>query len=136
MTRILGIDYGKKRCGLATTDPLQIIVTAVATIATEDIVDYLSNYCKREDVELIVIGRPQHKDGTDTYLVPEIEKFIKIFQKSFPTIPFEFADESFTSIEAKEIILMSGVKKSKRRDKSLVDRVSAVLILQRYLGHI
>jgi len=136
MARILGIDYGKKKTGLATTDPLQIIVTALDTVMTADLEDYLMNYTATESVEKIVIGRPTHKDGNDTYLVGDIMNFRSKMSKLLPEVVFDFADEMYTSKQAKDIIFRSGVRKSKRRDKMIIDKVSAVLILQKYLRHI
>ena len=136
MARILGIDYGSKKTGISTTDPLQIIVNGIGTVPTLGLFDFIVNYCETEDVEKIVIGRPTHKDGKDTYLVPQILAFKNRLQKKMPDMLFDFADETLSSVQARSIILQSGVRKSKRRDKSLVDKVSAVIILQRYLNHI
>lgn len=136
MNRIVGIDFGMKKTGLAATDPLQIIVNPIGTVATAELHDYLVEYCSKEPVEKIVIGKPEHKDGTDTYVVAHIETFVKKLAAVLPAIVFDYADEHLTSMQARAIILQSGVRKSKRRDKSLVDKISAVLILQRYLGHI
>lgn len=136
MARIVGIDYGKKRTGIAATDPLQIIVSPIGTIDTKEFIDYILNYCKTEEVEKIVFGLPEHKDGTPTYLQKDILAASKKIKTTLPDVEIDFADESFSSADAKSIILNSGVRKKKRRDKSLVDKVSAVVILQRYLGHI
>lgn len=136
MSRVVGIDFGLKKTGIAATDPLQIIVNPVCTVPTAELHDYLVKYCSEEPVEKIVVGKPEHKDGTDTYVVAHIEKFIKKLSKVLTTVKFDYADEHLTSVQARAIILQSGVRKSKRRDKSLVDKISAVLILQRYLGHI
>jgi len=135
MPRILGIDYGMKKCGIAVTDSLQIIVSPLETIATSNLLSYIDIYIKSENVEMIVMGEPKHKDGTATYLREHIDIFIKKILKLHPNLEFDFQDERMTSIEAKNIILQSGIRKSKRRDKELIDKVSAVLILQRYLGH-
>jgi len=136
MGRILGLDYGKKKCGLSTTDPLQIIVTGLDTIQTTDLLSFLTQYCKNEIVDKIVIGKPTHKDGSDTYLVEDINKFVATINKEIPNLEIDFQDENLTSVEARDIIFRSGAKKSKRRDKSLVDKISAVIILQKYLRHI
>lgn len=136
MGRILGIDYGKKRCGIAVTDPLQIIVTGLCTVETSELNEYLDQYMSTEEVDEIVLGLPSHKDGTPTYLVKDIEKLrVKLINK-YPDIHVNTTDEAFSSSEAKSIILQSGVRKKKRRDKELIDKISAVVILQRYLGHI
>ncbi len=136
MARILGIDYGVKKCGVSATDTLQIIVTALGTYPTYDLYDFLKKYIEEEDVEKIVFGKPTHKDGTSTYLQEHIDKFIQKVEKLDPSIEIDFQDERMTSVEAKSIILQSGIRKSKRRDKTLVDKISAVLILQKYLGHL
>ena len=134
--RILAVDYGSKKCGIAATDPLQIIVTPLGTIPTAELRAYLKKYMESESVVKIVLGDPsahlsfQHKNIES---LTELKIWI---QKHYPKIDIDHQDESFTSIEAKEIILLSGAKKKKRRDKNLVDTVSAVLILQKYLGHI
>lgn len=135
MSRIVGLDFGTKKCGLAATDMLQIIVNPIGTIKTEEIHAFFKNYFKEEEVEKLVVGLPKHKDGTDTYLKKNIDIFVAKIKEDYPLLEIDFEDERMTSIEAKEIILKSGIKKSKRRDKTLVDKISAVLILQRYLGH-
>jgi len=136
MARILSIDYGRKRCGIAATDPLQIIVTAIDTIDTHNLFDYLVQYMSDEEVEKIVFGKPTHADGNETFLMEDIRLFIKKLLKITPDLETDFQDESFTSIEAKHIIMLSGAKKKKRQDKALVDKISAVIILQKYLNHI
>ena len=133
MARILSIDYGAKRTGLAVSDPLQIIATGLDTVATKDIFDYLQNYLEQEEVECIVVGEPTHADGNPTHLTPVIHDFVRKLKKLYPDKKYVFQDERFTSVEAKRIIRESGAKKKKRRDKSLVDKVSAVLILQDYM---
>lgn len=136
MPRILGIDFGSKKSGLSTTDPLQIIVSPLDSVLTADLEQYLVDYCKVEQVEKMVFGRPTHKDGNDTYLVADIKTFIERLKKRMPGMVFDFADETNSSIQAREIIFQSGASKTKRRDKMLIDKVSAVLILQKYLRHI
>jgi putative holliday junction resolvase len=136
MARIISIDYGLKRCGIATTDPLQIIVSALDTVDTDKILDYLDRYLSTELVEKMVVGLPTHKDGNFTYIKGDIATFVAAFQKKWPSIVVDFADERFTSVMAKQVIIDSGAKKKKRQDKALVDRVSAVIILQKYLHHI
>jgi putative Holliday junction resolvase len=133
MPRILSIDYGQKRTGVAVTDPLQIIANGLETVATVDLQDWLFNYIATETVEEVVIGYPTHLDGTPTALVPTIEKLKETLLKQFPALTVSYVDERFTSYEAKQIILKSGARKKKRRDKGLVDKISAVLILQNYL---
>jgi putative holliday junction resolvase len=136
MARILGIDYGSKRCGLSTTDPFQIIVTALDTVDTPSLLTYLDKYQQTENIEKIVVGLPVHKDGNFTYLKKDIDLFVSKGQEKWPHIIFDFADEQFSSVQAKEVIMASGAKKKTRQDKALVDRVSAVIILQKYLKHI
>jgi putative Holliday junction resolvase len=136
MARILCIDYGSKRCGIAATDPFQIIVSAIGTVDTSALMEYLGMYLSTEKVEKLVIGLPVHKDGNFTQLKPEIDQFVHRFRQKFEGIDIDFADEQFSSVHAKQIILDIGIKKEKRKDKALVDKISAVVILQRYLKHI
>ena len=136
MARIIGIDFGGKRCGISVTDPLKIIVTGLDTVETPQLLTYLEKYLSIEPVEKIVVGLPVHKDGNFTYLKKDIDVFVQKFKEMYPAIEVDFADEQFSSSHAKQIIFDSGVKKEKRKDKALIDRVSAVVILQRYLGHI
>lgn len=136
MARILAIDYGIKRCGIAATDPLQIIVSPLDTVATGELEDFLKQYFAQEDVEEVVFGWPTHKDGNPTHITGSIKKFQIELEKQFPQKKYSYADESFSSVKAKQIILQSGVNRKKRQDKALVDKISAVIILQRYLNHI
>lgn len=136
MARIIGIDFGGKRCGISVTDPYKIIVSGLDTVETSQLLTYLDKYLSTEPVEKIVVGLPVHKDGNFTYLKKDIDIFVKQFKEKYPLIEVDFGDEQFSSSHAKQIIFDSGVKKEKRKDKSLIDRVSAVVILQRYLGHI
>lgn len=136
MARILCIDYGKMRCGLAVTDPLQIIVNALVTVSTKEINDFVEKYLKEEQVEKVVIGWPTHKDGSPTMIADDITKFGDGLIKKFPELELVFVDESYSSVRAKQFIMQSGARRKKRQDKALVDRMSAVVILQEYLGHI
>lgn len=136
MARILCVDYGIKRCGLAATDPLQIIVSGLDTVQSDHLMIFLENYIKTESVEKLVIGLPVHKDGKFTYLKSDIDRFALEFSKKWPEIEIDFADEQFSSSMAKQIIFESGANRKKRQDKALVDKISAVVILQRYLKHI
>ena len=136
MGRILCIDYGMKRCGIATTDPLQIIVSGLDTVLRLELMDFLQSYCGKEAVVKIVFGDPSLLNEGASHMTVQIRNFAKKVEKQFPSIEIDFHDESFTSSHAKQIILQSGKRKKQRRDKSLVDKVSAVLILQDYLGHI
>ncbi|MEM1321633.1 MAG: Holliday junction resolvase RuvX [Bacteroidota bacterium] len=133
MARIMAIDFGTKRTGLAVTDPLQIIANGLDTIATGEVLDFIEQYTQEEEVSTFVVGEPMHLDGNPSQIAPQVNAFIQQLQKRFPAIAVHRQDERFTSVEAKQIILKSGLKKKKRRDKALVDKVSAVLILQDYL---
>jgi len=133
LARILAIDYGTKRIGIAVTDPLQIIANGLDTVSTEKVFEFLKGYLKMEEVETIVVGEPMHLDGTPAQIAPQVEAFKKKLRELFPAVKVVSQDERFTSEDAKRIILQSGAKKKKRRDKALVDKISAVLILQEYL---
>lgn len=133
MARLLGLDYGRKRCGVAVTDILQLSINPITTVNTDQLITFCKKYLAEEDVEKLLIGWPTHSDGRETYLVKEIKSFLITFAKLFPDIEIIKVDESFTSFEAKQIIFQSGTKKKKRRDKSLIDKVSAVIIIKRYL---
>jgi putative Holliday junction resolvase len=135
MARILALDYGSRRTGIATTDPMQIIATMLTTVETPQLIDYLTRYMKSEEVEKIVIGQVTRADGSPSTLEPAILELIAELQKLSPTLVFDRHDESYTSQRAQEIIFQSH-KKKKRQDKSLVDAVSALIILQEYLGFI
>jgi putative holliday junction resolvase len=136
MARIVGIDFGSKRTGIAATDVLQIIVSAIATVDTADLKDWMVEYITSEPVEKIVIGLPQHKDGSMTLIKPQIDTFVTWLGTQWPHIAVVLVDERFTSVKARQVIIQSGAKKKQRQDKALIDRVSAVIILQQYLGHI
>jgi hypothetical protein len=135
--RILSIDYGKKRTGLAVTDPLQIIAGGLSTIETKDLFDFLSAYVVREGVERIVIGKPTQPNGQPSENLVRVENFVNRWRKACPEVPIEYYDERFTSILAHRAILEGGVKKKTRREnKGLVDEVSATIILQDYMNSI
>lgn len=136
MSRILSIDYGIKKCGLAVTDPLQIIVSPLKTVKTSSLISYLKIYFSEENVGKVVMGMPSNMDGTPTYLVEHINKFVDKLKKEHTDIEVDFQNENFSSMQAKEIILNSGLTKKQRQDKSRLDKISAVIILQRYLKHI
>lgn len=136
MARIMGIDYGGKRTGISVTDSLQIAVHPYKTVLTSELFSIIKNYFKEEEVELVVFGHPKHADGNDTYLMTEIKTFAERLKKEFPDLKVDYQDEAYSSSDAKEIILKSGVNKKARRNKSKVDLISAILILQRYLNHI
>lgn len=134
--RILGIDYGKARVGVSTTDPDQIIATGLKTIDTVIFREFIEQYFQKENVVKVVFGKPVHRDGQPTSIWTDIEKEADFIVKTYPSVSVDFQDESFTSQEAKSIIFQLGTKKSKRRDKKTVDKIAAILILQKYLGHI
>ncbi|MCI6209007.1 MAG: Holliday junction resolvase RuvX [Prevotellaceae bacterium] len=133
MARILSIDYGKKRTGLAVTDPLQIIPNGLATVATSTLIDFLKDYLSRESVERVVIGEPRQMNGEASENLARVQQFVARFKKLFPTVPIEFYDERFTSVLAHRAIIDSGIGKKARRNKALVDEISATIILQDYL---
>jgi putative Holliday junction resolvase len=134
LPRILALDYGSKRTGLAVTDPLQIICSPLETVETPKLLDYLTAYCRAEPVEKIVVGQPVHADGTPTYLEEEIQRFLKSFAQVFPDIPVARQDETLTSKRAAKILVQSGLPKKKRQQKERLDKISAVLILEDHLG--
>jgi putative Holliday junction resolvase len=133
LPRILSIDYGFKRTGLAVTDPLQIIATGLTTVESKQLIPFLKDYFAREEVELIIIGEPKNWDDTDTHATPLVEKIIKQLEKNFPKIPIKRVDERYTSKMAKDAMLEMGLKKMQRRNKKLVDEIAATILLQEYL---
>lgn len=133
MGRILAIDYGLKRTGIAVTDPLKIIASALTTVPTVELFDFLKKYCAGEDVERFVVGLPLHPDGNPAQIAPAVDGFVEELRKLFPEKPVMRQDERFTSNDAKKIILQSGIKKQKRRDKTLVDKIAAALILEQHM---
>ncbi|MEO6730162.1 MAG: Holliday junction resolvase RuvX [Ferruginibacter sp.] len=133
MARILAIDYGGKRTGLAVTDPLQIIATGLSTIDSKELIPFLKNYFLSEKVELIIIGLPVNWDESDTHGTPLVKEAIKKLQKAFPLIPLKTVDERYTSKMAKDAMLLMGMKKKDRRIKGNVDIIAATIILQEYL---
>ena len=133
MARILSIDYGKKRTGLAVTDSLQIIAGGLATVSTSELFDYLTQYVSREAVERIVIGEPRQPNGQPSENMARVQQFVNRWRKQRPDIPIEFYDERFTSVLAHQAMLDAGLKKKVRQDKALVDEISATIILEDYL---
>lgn len=133
MGRILAIDYGKKRVGLAVTDPLQLICTGLPTVPTTDIFAFIKNYLAQEEVVSFVIGESKNLDNTKSQVAEAIEEFAKKLKRLYPSIPMHWVDERFTSKMAKQSMIMSGMKKKKRQQKEIVDEISATLILQTYL---
>lgn len=133
MARILAIDYGKKRTGLAVTDELQLIANGLTTVATVELEKYILDYVKREPVERIVVGLPKQMNNRPSENMGRITPFVNRLRKLLPTIPVEYYDERFTSVLAHQAILASGIGKMARRDKALVDEISATIILQSYM---
>ena len=134
MGRILAIDYGLKRTGIAVTDPLKIIATPLDTIQTASLITFLKVYSEKEEIELFVIGMPKTLDNQDSSIASHVRGFIKKISKILPTIPIQEVDERFTSSIAQKAIIEAGVKKKDRQNKSTIDKISATLILQEYLN--
>ena len=133
MARILSIDYGKKRTGIAVTDPLQIIAGGLATVPTSELFDYLQTYIAREVVERIVIGEPRQSNGRPSENMQRVQQFVNRWRKAVPQIPIEFYDERYTSVLAHQAMIEGGLKKKDRQNKALVDEISATIILQDYM---
>ncbi|MFA0961440.1 Holliday junction resolvase RuvX [Roseivirga sp. BDSF3-8] len=133
MGRILAIDYGSKRVGLAVTDPLKIIASPLETVHSKDIIAYLLQYDSREDVEAIVVGMPINTDGSPTNATAMVENFVKHLKKKFPGKPIHLEDERYTSKMALDAMIAGGMKKKDRREKGNIDKVSATIILQSFL---
>ena len=136
MGRILAIDYGKKRTGLAVTDPVRIIATALTTVATPTLLPYLKDYCAREEVDLFVVGEARHMDGTPSESMQYIEPFVEELKRTFPDKEVARVDERFTSKIAFQTMIDSGLRKKQRRDKGMIDQIAATIILQSYMSTI
>ncbi|MBQ0084717.1 MAG: Holliday junction resolvase RuvX [Prevotella sp.] len=133
MGRILSIDYGKKRTGLAVTDPLQIIAGGLATVSTLELFDFLRAYLKKESVEKIIVGDPKQSDGSPSENKARVDEFVAKLRKDVPHISVEYYDERFTSVLAHRAMIEGGLKKKARQNKALVDEISATIILQDYM---
>jgi len=133
MGRILAIDYGRKRVGIAVTDPLQISANGLDTVQSHEVLSYLEKYISVEDVETFVIGLPKQMNGQDSESMQYIRPFVTALQRKFPLIPVVYVDERFTSVLAHKAMLEGGLKKKDRQNKELVDKISATIILQSYL---
>ena len=133
MARLLAIDYGTKRTGIAVTDELQLIASGLTTVPTEKLIPFLKKYFIDENVELVIVGEPKQKDGTHSKVEGEIKKFIQKFSELFSTIKIDRMDERFTSKIAFKIMIDSGLNKKQRQNKALIDEISATIILQDYL---
>ena len=136
MGRIMAIDYGRVRTGLAVTDPMRIIATALATVETPRLMQYIKDYCAREEVDTFVVGEARHMDGTPSESMQYIEPFVKALGETFPEKEVARVDERFTSKMAFQSMIDSGLKKKDRRDKGTIDRVAATIILQTYMNTI
>ena len=133
MARIISIDYGRKRTGLAVTDPLQIIAGGLATVATSELFDWLKAYIEREPVERIVIGEPRQPNGEPSENFARVQQFVNRWRKAVQEIPIEYYDERFTSVLAHQAMIDGGLRKKARQNKGLVDEISATIILEDYL---
>ena len=133
MARLLSIDYGKKRTGLAVTDPLQIIAGGLATVSTSELFAFLQDYVRRETVERIVIDEPRQADGSPSENLERVKQFVNRWKRALPDIPIEFYDERFTSVLAHRAMLDGGLRKKARQNKALVDEISATILLQDYM---
>ena len=133
MARILSIDYGKKRTGLAVTDPLKLIAGGLATVSTSELFNYLQDYIKKEQVEKVIIGKPLQTNGEPSENLNRVQQFVNRWKKAIPQIPIEYYDERFTSVLAHRAILYSGIGKKARQNKALVDEISATILLQDYM---
>jgi putative Holliday junction resolvase len=136
MGRIMAIDYGMKRTGLAVTDPLQIIATGLTTVESPKLIAFLKDYMRTESVELILIGEPKNWDDTDTHATPLVREVMARLRREFPAIPLQPVDERYTSKMASRAMIDMGMKKKQRRNKGLVDEIAATILLQEYLERI
>ena len=135
MARILSVDYGRKRTGLAVTDPLQLIAGGLATVSTSELFDWLKGYIAKEPVERIVIGEPRQPNGQPSENLARVQQFVNRWRKAVPEVPIDYYDERFTSVLAHQAMLTGGLRKKARQDKALVDEISATIILQSYMEY-
>ncbi len=133
MGRLLAIDYGKKRTGIAVSDPLQIIANGLTTVETSTLFDFLKDYFERETVEKVIIGLPKQMNNQASENMPRIEQFVEKLKKLYPAMDIQYYDERFTSKMAQQAMIAGGVKKKQRQNKALVDEISATIILQSYM---
>lgn len=136
MARLLAIDYGLKRTGIAVTDSLQLIAQPLTTVATQQLFNFLESYFQHEEVEKVVVGEPHKMNNTDSETMPYIRQMVSDFQKRFPQIPITLYDERFTSVLAHRSMIEGGMKRKKRQDKAVVDKIAACIILEDYLTQI
>lgn len=135
MARVMAIDYGTKRCGIAITDQLQLIASGLTTVQTEHIITFLTDYFKQETVDLVLVGEPKQKDGSHSGVEVHIQEFLIALSAAFPALDIQRFDERFTSKMAFQTMIDSGIGKKKRQNKALVDQISATIILQDYLQY-
>ena len=133
MGRVLALDYGSKRTGIAITDELQLIASGLTTVATTDLMDFLKKYIASEKVDLVLVGEPKQKDGSHSTIEEQIQQFLKKFSEVFPDLEVKRVDERYTSKMAFQTMIDSGLKKKQRQNKALVDEISATIILQEFL---
>ncbi|MGP1465647.1 Holliday junction resolvase RuvX [Prevotella koreensis] len=133
MARIISIDYGKRRTGIAVTDPLQIIANGLATVSTSQLYRFLVDYMSKEQVERIVIGKPMQPNGKPSENLARVQQFVAQWKKTHPDVPIDYVDERFTSVLAHRAMIDGGLHKKARQDKALVDEISATIILQSYM---
>ncbi len=133
MGRILAIDYGRKRTGIAATDTLQLIANGIGTVPSSEVVSFLSDYVKKEPVDLFVVGLPKQLNNEPSENMKRVEAFVAQLKRAVPSVPIQYYDERFTSVMAHQAMILGGLKKKKRQEKALVDKISAVIILQAYL---
>ena len=133
MARVLSIDYGKKRTGIAVTDPCQIIANGLTTVDTPQLLKFLQDYTQRESVERIIVGQPKQTNGLDSENLSRVQAFGANLEKTLPNIPIEWWDERYTSVLAHQAMIQSGISRKARRDKALVDTISATIILQGWM---
>ena len=136
MSKIVALDFGLKRIGVAITDDFNIIASALDTVSSNNIIPFLNKIVEKNDIKTIVVGQPLQKDYSPSSIEKEILKFIDVLKNKFPNISLERYNERYTSVIAKKVIIQSGISKSKRKDKSLVDKISATIILQSYLENL
>jgi len=136
MARVIGIDYGLKRTGLAVTDPLQISINPLETLKTDDVLPFLKIFCQENDVECIVVGDPEYGTNRETTVSVKVNEFIRSLEKRFPEINIEAHCEAYSSIRARALLTEVGVKRKKRQEKGMLDKASALLILQDYLSNL
>ena len=133
MNRIIGIDYGSARTGLAVSDPLGIFASPMETVTSAKIIEYLQNYARTETIVRFVVGYPLNLDGRPAQAAPDVDRFLEVLKKAFPDIPVSLEDERFTSVLAHRAMIDGGMKKSGRMDKNSVDKISAAIILQSWM---